>query len=766
MLRNLRGRMTAIMLGLSVGPLLLTSILLIWRSFDVQHQQAIELEREVAHHIADQLDTFIQARENELYAFSLISNLQQLDAEKQKNVLSALLNAQGSYETLVLLDATGQEYAHVSRRYIVTADDFRDWSDDAAFTVSATLREPYYSLLWFEPTIGEPLITLSIPFIDWLSGDLCCVLVAELRFKIAWGLIAAFQTHSGEDVYVVDADGYVVAHRNPSVVLSETQFKVPDQAGSQRGLHGDRVILASHTVQIGTQTLTVIAERREEEALALAYDLQLIMMVTLAAVFIFTAGIGLWAVRQITRPIQQLAATAQAISAGDLSRRSAISRTDEIGHLAEAFDSMTLRLQRMLEEREQRIIEQERTAHALRDSEARYRGLFENSPISLWEEDFSAVKQYLDALREDEVTDCDAYFDAHPEALAHCAQLVKIVSVNQTTLDLLHADSIHVFEAGLDAIFNAGALAVFRQELCAFVAGETRFQGEIVQRTFTGDTIDVEMNLVIAPGHEKTWSKVLVSVIDITERKLVEQRRLELAVELKRVEVLQRVINDASHDLRTPLTTIKTHLYLLEHLTDQDKLRRTMTILDTQVKRLEQLLNDILAAARAQRTSDPVRQSVHIDMLIQQIIAEHKSDITRKQQTLDFTSAPDMPPLHADAVRLRHAIGNVIVNALHFSPAGGTVAIRVTHDEAHITINVQDTGEGISDDVLPHIFEPFYRGDKARSSHTGGAGLGLTIAKHIIKAHGGTIVVESTPGEGSLFCIVLPTDIAPDAATD
>lgn len=757
MLRNLRWRMTAMMLGLSVGPLLLTGIVLLLRSFDVQHQQAIELEREVAHHIADQLDTFIKTHEAELRARGDIPGIQNLDTVEQQHLISTLLNAPGSYETLLLLDATGQEYAHISHRYVVTPDDYRDWSGMPEFTIPATRNETYYGPIWFEPAIGEPLITLAVPFIDRATGELECVLVVDLRFKAVWGLIADFQAHSGEDVYVVNADGQVVAHRNPSVVLAETRFEVPEDAGSHRGLHNDRVILASHTVPIGTQTLTVVAERRETEALALAYDLQAIVIVTLAAVFVLTSATGLWAVRQITRPIQQLAATAQAISAGDLSRRSTISRQDEIGHLAKAFDSMTVQLQQTLKDREQHIAEQERTAHALRDSEARYRGLFEDSPISLWEEDFSAVKTYIDALHAEGITDCAAYFDAHPDSLAHCARLIRVVSVNQSTLNLLRMDARTAFDTGLEVLFDRNALDIFRQQLCALTSGETHFKAETTQRTMTGDIIEIELNLAIAPGYEDTWERVLVSIIDITERKLVEQRRLDLAVEHERVEILQRVLTDASHDLRTPLTTIKTHLYLLEHLTDPDKLHRTMRILDTQVRRLEQLLNDMLSAARAQRGREPIRQIVHIDTLIQQIIAENSASMARKHQTLDYTHVPDTPVLWADAERLQHAIGSVIVNALHFSPPGGAVTVRVAHDDTHVTIDVQDSGTGISEDVLPHIFEPFFRGDEARSSETGGAGLGLTIAKHIIEAHSGTIEVQSTTGEGTVFRIMLPT---------
>jgi two-component system, cell cycle sensor histidine kinase and response regulator CckA len=160
---------------------------------------------------------------------------------------------------------------------------------------------------------------------------------------------------------------------------------------------------------------------------------------------------------------------------------------------------------------------------ALRASEHRYRELFEESPISLWEEDFSAVKTQIDELRAAGVTDLSSYFAAHPEAVLECARLVKIVQVNQATVELAEGTSEEEFLANLGDTFTSETYDLFAQELVALAAGQTRFAGETVGKTLRGRVVNYTIQLSVAPGAKDTWSKVLISVSEITERKRAEE---------------------------------------------------------------------------------------------------------------------------------------------------------------------------------------------------------------------------------------------------
>jgi PAS domain S-box-containing protein len=169
------------------------------------------------------------------------------------------------------------------------------------------------------------------------------------------------------------------------------------------------------------------------------------------------------------------------------------------------------------------ITEQKQTLEALQKSQEQYSCLFEHSPISLWEEDFSRVKQYINRLRASGIKDFRIYFDARPEEVVRCASMVKIVEVNEATLALYQAESVEAFENGLGQIFGQEAYDVFKEELITIAEGQTKFRSEAVTQTLNGEKNHIILEWCAALGHEETLSKVFVSILDITEHKRIEE---------------------------------------------------------------------------------------------------------------------------------------------------------------------------------------------------------------------------------------------------
>lgn len=174
------------------------------------------------------------------------------------------------------------------------------------------------------------------------------------------------------------------------------------------------------------------------------------------------------------------------------------------------------------------ITERERIEKALRLSERRYRSLFEECPIPLWEEDFTDVKAYIDELRETGVEDFKDYFDTHPEVVRECAALVKLVDTNQAALELYGAQSSEDLQEGLPLIFDDESYTVFKNELIAIAKGDTQFDAETTARTLNGKKKHLMLRWSVVQGFEDTLSRVLVCDVDITERKRAEEALQQL----------------------------------------------------------------------------------------------------------------------------------------------------------------------------------------------------------------------------------------------
>ncbi len=183
----------------------------------------------------------------------------------------------------------------------------------------------------------------------------------------------------------------------------------------------------------------------------------------------------------------------------------------------------------------ERILYHRSVEMRLAEREASYRGLFEDAPFLVWEEDFSAVKAYLDSLRESGVTDLETYLRSHPEVVQHCASLVKILNVNQTSVELFAAPDKDTLLQGLPALFVDQSMAVFTEEILAFSRWQKRFESEIVGRKLNGELMDTWFQATLVSGYEETWGKVFITATDITARKRAEEalrqeRRLLRAV--------------------------------------------------------------------------------------------------------------------------------------------------------------------------------------------------------------------------------------------
>jgi len=229
---------------------------------------------------------------------------------------------------------------------------------------------------------------------------------------------------------------------------------------------------------------------------------------------------------------------------------------------------------------------------------------------------------------------------------------------------------------------------------------------------------------------------------------------------LKQLEEVRReFVANVSHELRTPLSIF--HGYV-ETLLDnpglpEEEVVKIFEVLKRHSLRLNALVEDLLVLARLESRRDEMEfEPVDIPAFIHGIVMDWAAKMARKGVTLDLAIGSDIPLIPADSLRLEQIFNNLLDNALKYTPSGGCIAIQAASEEESVILCVEDNGAGIPPTDLPHIFERFYRADKARSREMGGTGLGLSIVKHIVQAHGGSVHAESTYGRGTAIVLRLP----------
>jgi two-component system phosphate regulon sensor histidine kinase PhoR len=228
--------------------------------------------------------------------------------------------------------------------------------------------------------------------------------------------------------------------------------------------------------------------------------------------------------------------------------------------------------------------------------------------------------------------------------------------------------------------------------------------------------------------------------------------------ELKNLQTMRReLVGNISHELRTPIAGIKAMAETLQNgaIDNREVAQDFLGRIESEADRLTQIVTELTQLSRIETGQAELKmEAVNLNALIDDVLAEMKPLTERQQVTLSKEQSPDLPAVQADKDRIRQTIINLVHNAIKFNKPGGRVTVSTGYDGNSVTVNVTDTGIGIAKDDLPHVFERFYKTDKARTG--GGSGLGLAIAKHTVQAHGGDISVRSEEGKGSTFTFSLP----------
>jgi two-component system phosphate regulon sensor histidine kinase PhoR len=228
--------------------------------------------------------------------------------------------------------------------------------------------------------------------------------------------------------------------------------------------------------------------------------------------------------------------------------------------------------------------------------------------------------------------------------------------------------------------------------------------------------------------------------------------------ELRNLQTMRReLIGNLSHELRTPIAGIKVMVETLKSAATKDKKASAdfLARIDDEVDRLTQMVSELTELSRIETGRAELKMSpTDLNLLIGEIITQMKPLVEKQRITVGTDLYAELPLVEADKERIRNTIVNLVHNSIKFTKPGGKIGLSTRVEGNFAIVSVSDTGIGIPEDALPHVFERFYKADKSRSKD--GSGLGLAIAKHIVQAHGGRIWAQSEEGKGSTFSFTLP----------
>ncbi len=707
---GIRARLILVLIGLAVMPTLAISIGLVWRSFQDQRGLSIKLQQETARRVAAQISAFFRELEGELRVAGESPALFGPDRNGQTAILAALrLRRDDSLNDIILLDAGGRELVRASRlRIAPPLPLLPDLSQSGEFAAAGESRTVSYGPVRFEADTGEPVVYAAMPLIDARTDAMKGTLVAEIRLKRIRDLIAAMPVGRGQDVYMTDAGGRIIAHRSPSVVLKNTVVDTDVGGGIRRGLNDQLDVMAADTVGLGNRELTVIVEQSQSEALVSAFNSILIAGPVIAAAVTAAIGLGILFVQRIIRPLRLMADAAGAISGGDLSRRVEIGDHDEVGALADAFNAMTARLRSSLEEVEW-YFANAIDLQCMVDREGRLRRM-----NKAWE----TVLGYSVAEIQD-----------------------------RPFMDYIHSDDRQRTREAVSGLLE-------KKEAVEFVTRCIRKDGGIRWLEWR---VFPFRDLVYAAARDITKRKEFEDEVRILNESLelrVEERTGELEAINRELESFAYSI---AHDLRTPLRAINGYTHIISEryaYVFSEKDRGLFATIQAETRRMDELIGSLLDFTRIGRHA--VKPEV-LDMTEMARSAFQKVLEAHRRSGVSFNLGA-LPEAVGDASLICQVWTNLLDNAVKFSSPRDNAAVSVEGSTmgSEIVYGVRDNGVGFDMRFADKLFGVFQR--LHAPGEFEGTGIGLALVSRIVSMHGGRVWAEGETGRGASFFFTLPVD--------
>ncbi len=472
----------------------------------------------------------------------------------------------------------------------------------------------------------------------------------------------------------------------------DKNFAAVDEMTGDRVLINIRLVQSAGEVVVGTLYIRSDLEKQYQEISNIAVIFVTATLLAIAIAIVVSVLIA----HSITQPIGEMQEQALRIARGDYSHKVEINAKDELGQLAESFNQLAERI--------------EETQEAM-----------------------EAERNRLDSVLT-HMTDGVVATDRRGKVITINEMALSLLSLKQE--DAIGQSILTLFQ--LDEEYSLRSLLENTKEMLIERPSPVPHFQDLILR--------VDFSMI---RRESGFISGLVAVLhDVTEQEKTEQERRDF-------------VSNVSHELRTPLTSMRSYLEALEDGAWKDPeiaphfLQVTLEETDRMIRMINDLLNlSKMDSGNAQMQMELVNFNNLVNFVLDRFDMMVTSQNKNYQIKREFTKRDLW--LEIDTDRLIQVIDNIMNNAIKYSPDGGTVTVRLIETHNHIILSITDEGMGIPRKDLNKIFDRFYRVDKARARQQGGTGLGLAISREVLKAHGGSIWVESRENQGSTFYVSLP----------
>ncbi|WP_372753269.1 ATP-binding protein [Labilibaculum sp.] len=441
----------------------------------------------------------------------------------------------------------------------------------------------------------------------------------------------------------------------------------------------------------------------------------------------------------------------------------------------------------------------------LNETNDKYKSLFENSPESLWEEDFTPLMHRIQELSKHGVSDIRDYLQKHPEKVLEFSQEVRIVNVNKATLQLYNANSKEDLLGNLPKTFLPESLEVFKEELFSIIEGKNYFEKEARVKTLNGEIIDVIIKLFHHKNHKNHKYTAYVSTTDITklkeadialkqknndflklnselnetnkeyatlnqEYKLINSQLVKTNEDLEKArqnavesdQLKSAFLANMSHEIRTPMNSIVGFSDLLgvPNLSTE-KRQRFLKLVQSSSEHLLRIIDDIIDISKIESNQLKIEKKPYLlnDLLYEIRDSQNMLKIARAKKDiilqLNIPANTENLNIICDPTRFRQIIYNLVSNAYKYTHEGFVeIGYCLSETDSMVHLYVKDTGVGIQKEMFHIIFERFRQIENKNLQE--GTGIGLSITKGLVQLMGGKISLESTINKGSTFHFTIP----------